>query len=289
MEWTQRTALWALNVAAVFFGMSAILGKLISLAPVTLVFGRGLFALLALGLLMCTVNNARWQPLTWRQLWLLILGGGLLTAHWVTFFMAVKQAGVALATLGFASFPAFTALFESLAFRERIRWPEGALILLICLGLILVCPAFALRQAATVGFVWGIVSGALLALLLLCNRLSVRHVPPLQAALCQNGVIALLTLPAAWRALPAASPTDWGYLLLLGVVCTGVAHGLLVNSLRYVRGRTAAMIFALEPVYAIIFAWLLFNEEPTPRIFAGAALIVCSVAGVARLNDRPTP
>ncbi|CAK8738719.1 hypothetical protein SODG_002322 [Sodalis praecaptivus] len=85
MEWTQRTALWALNVAAVFFGMSAILGKLISLAPVTLVFGRGLFALLALGLLMCTVNNARWQPLTWRQLWLLILGGGLLTAHWVTF------------------------------------------------------------------------------------------------------------------------------------------------------------------------------------------------------------
>ncbi|MGL9724622.1 DMT family transporter [Sodalis sp. (in: enterobacteria)] len=153
----------------------------------------------------------------------------------------------------------------------------------------MVCPAFALRQAATVGFVWGIVSGALLALLLLCNRLSVRHVPPLQAALCQNGVIALLTLPAAWRALPAASPADWGYLLLLGVVCTGVAHGLLVNSLRYVRGRTAAMIFALEPVYAIIFAWLLFNEEPTPRIFAGAALIVCSVAGVARLSDRPTP
>ncbi|WP_308825077.1 DMT family transporter [Sodalis praecaptivus] len=289
MEWTQRTALWALNVAAVFFGMSAILGKLISLAPVTLVFGRGLFALLALGLLMCTVNNARWQPLTWRQLWLLILGGGLLTAHWVTFFMAVKQAGVALATLGFASSPAFTALFESLAFRERIRWPEGALILLICLGLILVCPAFDLRQAATIGFVWGIVSGALLALLLLCNRLSVRHVPPLQAALCQNGVIALLTLPAAWRALPAASLADWGYLLLLGVVCTCVAHGLLVNSLRYVRGWTAAMIFALEPVYAIIFAWLLFNEEPTPRIFAGAALIVCSVAGVARLSDRPTP
>lgn len=194
------------------------------------------------------------------------MGGGLLTAHWVTFFMAVKQAGVALATLGFVSFPAFTALFESLAFRERIRWPEGALILLICLGLILVFPAFALRQAASVGFVWGIVSGALLALLL-CNRLSVRHVPPLQVA----------------------SPADWGYLLLLGVVCTGVAHGLLVNSLRYVKGRTAAMIFALEPVYAIIFAWLLFNEEPTPRIFAGAALIVCSVAGVARLSDRPTP
>lgn len=36
-------------------------------------------------------------------------------------------------------------------------------------------------------------------------------------------------------------------------------------------------MIALEPVYAIAFAWVLFSQQPTMRMMAGAALIVAAI------------
>jgi drug/metabolite transporter (DMT)-like permease len=49
---------------------------------------------------------------------------------------------------------------------------------------------------------------------------------------------------------------------LLGVFCTGVAHSLFVASLAVIKARTAAVVFAMEPVYGITVAWLVFAETP---------------------------
>ena len=47
---------------------------------------------------------------------------------------------------------------------------------------------------------------------------------------------------------------DWINLALLGVFCTGLSHDLFVKSLEGLEARTAGMIIALEPVYAILGA-----------------------------------
>ncbi len=272
-----RYALIALNLSAFFFGLSGILGKLVSTSPAFIVFGRAAFAVIALSLLMSCGKGFGWQRLPWRSARLLLVSSVILAGHWLTFFISVKAAGVAVATLGFASFPAFTTLFESLGFNERISRAEISLIGLICLGLILVCPAFDLDSGSTRGFLWGIASGALLALLIVCNRITAVNIRPVQAACVQNGLITLLMLPFALPELPLVSLQDGFYLALLGVFCTAIAHSLMVTSLRWVKARAAAVFFALEPVYAILFAWWWFNEQPTLRICAGAALIIFSV------------
>ncbi|WP_413724401.1 DMT family transporter [Sodalis sp. RH16] len=278
----KRHAYIALNISAFFFGLSGILGKAVNASPAAIVFGRAWFAWLVLAVLMLCVRGFRWQRIGQRGL-LLILGSSIVLAgHWLTFFISVKAAGVAVATLGFASFPAFTTLFEGLAFRERITRREALLIGVICLGLVMVCPAFSFSSQSTLGFLWGILSGALLAGLILCNRITAANVRPVQAALCQNVVISLLMLPFAFRALPQAAAMDWFYLALLGVFCTGAAHSLMVTSLRFVKARSASVFFALEPVYAILFAWWLFNERPTAKMVAGAALIIVSVVLFSR-------
>lgn len=280
---SERNALLAIHLGALLFGLSGIFGKLAATTPNMIAGGRAFFAVIALALaaLLWRSRNAVRPSL--RQMALLALGGLLLGTHWVTFFEAVKVSGVAIATLGFASFPAFTVLLEGLLFRERTRPGEFAMVGVVCVGLTLVTPEFSLDSGATVGLLWAVLSGFLFALLSLLNRASTRGLDPVKAALYQNITVLLCFLPLAWPSLPSVRPVDWLWLAMLGIFCTGLAHSLFVASLRVLKARTAAVIFALEPVYGILFAWWLFSEQPTLRMLAGGLLIVSAIFVSARM------
>lgn len=279
----QRNALLAIHLGALMFGLAGIFGKLAATTPMMISAGRALFAVLALGLAALLWRTRSSTSPGLRQLALLGLGGLLLGGHWVSFFEAVNVSGVAIATLGFASFPAFTVLLEGLLFRERTQPFEYVMVGLVCLGLVLVTPEFDLASSATGGLLWAILSGFLFSLLSLLNRASAQGIDPVHAALYQNLAVFVCFMPLAWPALHGVRPMDWLWIALLGIFCTGLAHSLFVASLRVLKARTAAVIFALEPVYGILFAWWLFSEQPTLRMVAGGALIVGAIFISARM------
>ncbi len=281
---TPRTALGALHIGALMFGLTGVLGKLAAASPAVIVFGRAAFAVLALAFFARLANNAPWRRLAAGDCWRLLLSGLLLAGHWVSFFVAVKVAGVAIATLGFASFPAFTVILEGLIFRERIRANEVLLVVLVSIGLVLVTPDFDLASQATTGLLWSVASGLLFALLSLNNRASSGRIPAVQAALCQNLVVGLCLLPVAAPELAQVRAMDWLWISLLGIFCTGLAHSLFVASLAVIKARTAAMVFTLEPVYGITVAWLLFGETPTLRMLLGGALIIVAIVVSSRVS-----
>ncbi|WP_047294581.1 DMT family transporter [Pseudomonas lundensis] len=286
---TPRTALGALHIGALMFGLTGVFGKLVAASAAVIVLGRAGFAVIALAGFAALSRRTRWYSLTLKDARSLLISGGLLAAHWVSFFVAVKVAGVAIATLGFASFPAFTVLLEGLIFRERIRFNEGVLVMLVSVGLILVTPSFDLASQATEGLLWAIASGLTFSLLSLNNRANAGRVPAVQAAMWQNAVVALCLLPFAAPQLSTVRPLDWLWIGLLGVLCTGVAHSLFVASLAVIKARTAAVVFALEPVYGITLAWLLFHETPTLRMLLGGALIIIAIVVSSRLASSPAP
>lgn len=286
---TPRSALGALHIGALMFGLTGVFGKLASASPSVIVFGRGIFAVIALAFFARFASDTPWKPLRRNDWARLLVAGVLLAAHWVSFFIAVKVAGVAVATLGFASFPAFTVILEGLLFRERIRSNEIILVVLVSVGLVLVTPEFNLASEATTGLLWAVLSGLTFSLLSLVNRVSSRHVPPVQAALVQNLFVALCLLPMAAPEVSTVAALDWLWIGLLGVFCTGLAHSLFVASLAVIKARTAAVVFAMEPVYGITFAWLLFSETPTVRILLGGGLIILAIVASAMMNARSKP
>ncbi|WP_434705371.1 DMT family transporter [Pseudomonas sp. Z1-12] len=286
---TPRTALGALHIGALMFGLTGVFGKLAAASPAVIVFGRAVFAVLALAVFARFASRSRWQKLRAQDSRRLLLGGLLLAGHWVSFFIAVKVAGVAIATLGFASFPAFTVLLEGLIFRERIRANEIWLVVLVSLGLVLVTPSFDLASGATTGLLWAVASGLLFSLLSLTNRAGSAHVPPVQAALCQNVVVGLCLLPVAAPQLSDVRPIDWLWIGLLGVFCTGLAHSLFVASLAVIKARTAAVVFAMEPVYGIAMAWWLFDERPTLRMLLGGVVIITAIVISSQLGGSKKP
>jgi putative membrane protein len=293
------SALAAAHGVAVLFGLTGILGALIRFDAVAITAGRAGFAAAALLVLALAQRRPLLQGLGPRRAGIVLASGFLLAVHWITFFLAVKVGGVAVATLGFASFPAFIALLDVVLFRERIGRAEGTMLALVTLGLVLVTPSFDVGDQGTAGLLWGLASGLSFAGLAICNRRGNRGMDAIQVAFWQNLVVALLVLPllglslappqvarsqATSSLVTGAAAIDWAswfWLAVLGVLCTGLAHTLFVKSLESLDARSAGMIIALEPVYAIACAWWLFGEEPSGRMLVGASLIILATVLLA--------
>lgn len=61
---TPRTALGALHIGALMFGLTGVFGKLATASPAIIVFGRAAFAVIALAVFARFASNTAWQNCT---------------------------------------------------------------------------------------------------------------------------------------------------------------------------------------------------------------------------------
>lgn len=120
--------------------------------------------------------------------------------------------------------------------------------------------------------------------ILLLERLT-RRSPVLVLAVGQIAGVALLSLAAlAW--LRPALPSEWPGLgrgvVVTGILCTSLALGLMTFGQARVRAEVAALVFALEPVFASLFELAWTGRGMSPVQWGGAALVVAAVAASAR-------
>lgn len=271
-----RQALIAVHTTALLFGLTGIFGELIHASATLITAGRAVFATITLLLFIAHAGHRPVMPSP-KAIGVLILAGILLALHWTTFFVSVKIGGIAMATLGFASFPAFITMLEGFIFKERTHISEWMVVLMVSFGLILVTPSFDFLDEATIGLAWGITSGLAFALFTLANRKAVSLMPARELACWENLVVALLTLPWCFTEFAQLRALDWVWMFMLGVFCTALSHALLVSSLAQLKARTAGIVIALEPVYAIAFAAILFAQYPSLRALLGGAIIIAAI------------
>ncbi len=275
---TRTQSLFAVHLVAVLFGATGVLGELITADPAFITWGRAAFAVLALGLFGRLLLTQPHLSVLGHGRWMALLGSGaILALHWVTFFISVKVGGIAIATLGFASFPAFITLIEWGLLREKVTRAEWVRLWLVSLGLLLITPSFELSNLGTEGLLWGLLSGASFGVLAVLNRRYLTEVNAFAVAGLQNAVVFLVMSPWVLGSLGHISLTNWLWVAVLGVLCTGLAHLLFVSSLRHLPARSAGLVVALEPIYAIAFAWWFFSQEPSPRTLLGAAVIILTI------------
>ncbi len=88
-------------------------------------------------------------------------------------------------------------------------------------------------------------------------------------------LIAIYIPQNAW--LP--TPNDWIYLLILGLFCTSLAYVLALNSLKELSAFIANLSVNLEPVYGILLAVWLLNEDQDLNLsfYVGTSIILLAV------------
>ena len=80
----------------------------------------------------------------------------------------------------------------------------------------------------------------------------------------------------------------WG-LAYLGVVATAGMLFLQARAQRHVSADKAALIYAMEPVFAALFAWLWLSEGLTLRAALGAAVVVFAIVFSEWKSSTPAP
>lgn len=117
--------------------------------------------------------------------------------------------------------------------------------------------------------------------------------PLVTAAGSQVGATLGLALPALWlwpERMPGSSA--WLALLVVGVVCTGLAYILFFRLIENAGPARALSVTFVVPVFAVLYGVLFLGETVTPWMLGCAAVIVCGTAlstGLLRLGRRPKP
>ncbi|HEX2391143.1 MAG TPA: DMT family transporter, partial [Casimicrobiaceae bacterium] len=263
-----------MHAAVALFGFAALFGKWIALPATAIVLGRTVVAAMTLAIVLV----ARDRTLGASRLGF-VVNGAILAAHWVAFFEAVQIASVAVALLGYATFPLFVLVLERRRATRPASGGDTAVATLTAAGLLVLAPNFSWSSDAFRGLALGVASGFTFAWLAVRSMRLVASVSATRIAFWQNAFAAACLAPVVVLASPLPAwptPADWALIVVLGVVCTGLAHTLFIASMQRVSAHTASIVAALEPVYGILLAVVLLRELPDVRTLLGGALIVAA-------------
>lgn len=152
-------------------------------------------------------------------------------------------------------------------------------------GCLVVSPALSLDNNTSRGIAVGLVSALLYAALpLLHQRAS--SIRTLDRTWGQFFFALLFFLPLWPRSGWALAEVDIYQLLLLGLLCTVVAHGLWVKSSTELPAIYSSIIYYLYLPLALTGSVLFLDEVLTPRKLLGASLVVGSSLALSLYRFR---
>lgn len=212
-----------------------------------------------------------------------IVAGLLIPVHWFTFFQAIESTRVLVAlVLVWVAAPAM-AIAATKVLGEPLRIGTGLAVVGGFIGAaVAVDPS---NGATTEGVLWALASGGLLAVILLTVKPGAADLGGLKFGAWQGLVSSLVSLPWAIAAIPNIGD-DLGLVLLLGVGLTGFGGLIYLSTMYRVPVSMLSSVSYLEPMAAVVAAWLLLDEDPGSRGWIGIGLVVFFGIVVGWSNER---
>ena len=256
--------------------------------PLTAVWFRCVFGLLALSAWMLVTGRARELRLAPRALFAALAAGLLMLGNWALFFAAIERSSIAVATVVFHVQPFWVMLLGAVFLGEPVRRRQWAAAALALVGL-----AFASGLASDAGPALG---GRFLAGVLMCLGGSFSyalvtliargvHGPgPLALAWwqCAVGALALAWWPVL-HGLPAWGAA-WGWLAGLGVVHTGLAYVVLYAGMARLSAQRIALLQFVYPASAVLVDALAYGRWLDGPQAGGVLLMGLALAAAGRAD-----
>jgi drug/metabolite transporter (DMT)-like permease len=217
-------------------------------------------------------------------------------------FAAFERIPIALALLGFYTYPAMTAAVAVALGRERLDRPRAIALALATGGMTLVLAGQIEGGRLVVdplGILLALSAAVSQTVFVTISRDAYRAVPAVQAmavllavAAVVSGAVAIVGGAGTELAMPFSRPSILPLLLFAGVVAAAIPSLLFLTGIRLIGGTRTAILMLLEPVVGTVLAALLLREGIHPiQLLGGAGILVAAIVlqRAAASEDQPRP
>jgi drug/metabolite transporter (DMT)-like permease len=248
-------------------------------------------------LLPLMLAKGHWDVL--RQNWKPVLFVGVLNSGipFALYSFAVLHITTGLSSILNATVPLFGAVVAWIWLGDKLSWSRTVGLCIGFGGVVLLATGQANFKlyASDIGPVWAMLAclGATTCYALSASftKKHIPNLPPLVTATgSQIGASLALCLPALWfRPEHWPSVSVWWSLLVVGVLCTGLAYILYFRLIETAGPARALTVTFLVPVFAIAYGVLFLGENVTAWMLLCGAVILVGTAlssGLVKLPKR---
>ena len=260
----------------VIFGTNGLIVANISLGSAEIVLMRTFLGSLVLLAIVLVKRSFSFADLK-ADLVPATIGGAALGLNWVLLFSAYRSAGVGLSTLTYYCGPIIVLALSPVLFKEKLTWNKLLAIAAVAVGMFCITGDIEPGSDVQTGILFGGGAALLYASLIVANK-RVKRLSGLNCAMYELIVaffvvlIYLIASNAKLPVIPAAEDIVW--VLVIGLVNTGLAYYLYFSSLQKLPGQTVALICYIDPLTALLVSGAFLGEKLLAVQIAGAVLIL---------------
>jgi RarD protein len=214
-----------------------------------------------------------------KEIPLLVLSGVAMGFNWILLFEAYKYTTVSVATLSYYFAPVIVTLACPILFKEKMGAKQWLCFLMSTLGIVLITGIGDLSEGTShmKGILFGLGAASLYATVILLNKF-IKNVDGIHRTFLQFLAAIAVLVPYVLLTdgvnLKTLDSKGWIFLLIVGLVHTGITYCLYFSSLKEVSGQKAAILSYIDPLVAVLISVVVLKETMTVMQVVGGLLIL---------------
>lgn len=219
-----------------------------------------------------------------KELLNLLFVGTLMVISSISLFMSYRYMNVGIASTLLFIYPIFVALIMFLFYKEKITKGTVACMALALVGIALLYEGGDGATLDSTGIFFVLASAiAYAAYVVGVNQGSLKNMPPLQLTFYILVFSLVFFGLSVWIRGSVTTPStwiQWSNIFALALIPTAISFLCTTKAVKYIGATPTSILGALEPVTAIIFSVVLFDEVMTVREYIGVEIILVAVTFV---------
>ncbi|MBQ4645283.1 MAG: EamA family transporter [Clostridia bacterium] len=268
-----------LIVSMTIFGTIGLFVRNIPLPSSEIALYRAVLAAILIGaFLLVTKQKIPFAKIK-KEIPLLVLSGVAMGFNWILLFEAYKYTTVSVATLSYYFAPVIVTVACPILFKEKMGAKQIICFVMSTLGIVLITGIGDLSQGSShiKGILFGLGAATLYATVILLNKFT-KTVDGIHRTFMQFlSAIAVLVpyvLLTDGVNIGTLNGRGWAFLLVIGLVHTGITYCLYFSSLKEMSGQKVAILSYIDPLVAVLISVVVLKEPLTPLQALGGLMIL---------------
>lgn len=215
-----------------------------------------------------------------NNLKILCFSGFAVGINWIFLFQSYRYTTISNATLSYYFSPVFVTIFSPIILKEKLNFFKVICIFMALIGMGFIVGVDGITNKRDfIGIIYGLLAAGFYASVILSNKF-LKDIRGIEITVVQLFVSALTLLPYVLAVegnnILKVSSSSIPYILILGIIHTGIAYLLYFSSIQKLKAQTVAVLSYIDPVFAVIISGFLLKEPLGFSKIIGGILILGS-------------